>query len=449
MGHIAFDEVDRRKSSLYSEYPYIIARPITLQETKIWLWKGSGCGATAIGSTRLISMDLNPGGGFTEIDEGKETAEFLAEIHDAGDTSICQSPALWKGRCGNWEHSSVRLFRIEAKEKPKQTAASLFTSYFSRRPSWSAPKSPNTDRPNSNGSSKSPNAEFEASISEIAPFTQDDLEPEGCYVLDANSDILVLPGPLLSHQGLWQHAFVQACLFTHDYAILSASLEDRPAIPKARVVFGGLPKEIKVKFRRWEERRGLWGSGSLMAGKITGDDGDYYNEGAMDLITLKDNEAAFNRYKIRPRVMINVAKIDLETEIFGTKVKEITTAPFGFSPAAMHGLAHPDGELATSRAAANANICMGLSVFATQSLEDVIAQRTSNPYFMHISMIKDKVACANTIKRAEAAGYKAIFLSVDVPVLGQRLNEHKNKFELPDGLEWPNLTAVGEGLEYG
>ncbi|THY05243.1 FMN-dependent dehydrogenase [Aureobasidium pullulans] len=154
---------------------------------------------------------------------------------------------------------------------------------------------------------------------------------------------------------------------------------------------------------------------------------DYYNEGAMDLITLKDNEAAFNRYKIRPRVMINVAKIDLETEIFDIK----TSAPFGFSPAAMHGLAHPDGELATSRAAAKVNVCMGLSAFATKALEDVIAQGTGNPYFMHISMIKDKVACANTIKRAEG-----------------KLNEHKNKFELPEGLEWPNLTAVGEGLEY-
>ncbi|CAD0081754.1 unnamed protein product [Aureobasidium vineae] len=143
-----------------------------------------------------------------------------------------------------------------------------------------------------------------------------------------------------------------------------------------------------------------------------------------------DNEAAFNRYKIRPRVLIN------------------TAGPFGFSPAAMHGLAHPDGELATSRAAANSNICMGLSVFATQGLEDVIAQSSGNPYFMHISMIKDKVACANTIKRAESAGYKAIFLSVDVPVLGQRLNEHKNKFELPEELRWPNLTAIGEGLEY-
>ncbi|KAI4725146.1 hypothetical protein E4T49_07105 [Aureobasidium sp. EXF-10728] len=284
MGHIAFDEVDRSKNSLCSEYPYIIARPITLQETKIWLWKGSGCVATAIGSTRLISMDLNPGGGFTEVDEGKETAEFLAEIHDSADSSICQSPALWKGKCGNWEHSSVRLFRIEAKEKPKQTAASLFTSYFSRRPSWSAPKSPNPDQPNSDGSSKSPNAEFEASISEIAPFTQDDLEPEGCYVLDANSEILVLPGPLFSKQGLWQHAFVQSCLFSHDYAILSASLEDRPAIPKARVVLGSLPRGVKVKFRRWEERRGLWGSGGLMAGKATSDDGGMLDVDVRDVL---------------------------------------------------------------------------------------------------------------------------------------------------------------------
>ncbi|THX02630.1 hypothetical protein D6D17_06076 [Aureobasidium pullulans] len=273
MGHIAFDEVDRSKSSLCSEYPYIVARPITLQETKIWLWKGSGCGATAIGSTRLISMDLNPGGGFTEIDEGKETAEFLSAIHDSGSESVCQSPALWKGKSGNWEHSSVRLFKIETQEKPKQTATSLFTSYFSRRPSWSAPKSPSTDRPNSSGSNKSPTTEFEASISEIAPFTQDDLEPEGCYILDANSEILVLPGPLLSKQALWQHAFVQACLFSHDYAILSASLEDRPAIPKARVVLGGLPREVKVKFRRWEERRGLWGSGGLMAGRVGGEQG--------------------------------------------------------------------------------------------------------------------------------------------------------------------------------
>lgn len=67
----------------------------------------------------------------------------------------------------------------------------------------------------------------------------------------------------------------------------------------------------------------------------------------------------------------------------------------------MHKLAHPDGEAATSRAAASQNLCMGLSVFSTCALEDVIAESNGNPYFMHISMIKDKEACKSTIKRAE------------------------------------------------
>lgn len=64
-------------------------------------------------------------------------------------------------------------------------------------------------------------------------------------------------------------------------------------------------------------------------------------------------------------------------------------------------------------------------------------------------MIEQKKKLELRTDKYTAAGYKAIFLSVDVPVLGQRLNEHKNKFELPEGLQWPNLTAVGEGLEYG
>ncbi|THZ20052.1 FMN-dependent dehydrogenase [Aureobasidium pullulans] len=169
---------------------------------------------------------------------------------------------------------------------------------------------------------------------------------------------------------------------------------------------------------------------------------DYYNEGAMDLITLKDNEAAFNRYKIRPRVMINVAKIDLETDIFGIKVN--TNCCNGIDQTR---LIFQGRRLRLSALAQQ--LCMDSHIQMANWQHRAQQQKrtcgTGNPYFMHISMIKDKVACANTIK---PAGYKAIFLSVDVPVLGQRLNEHKNKFELPEGLEWPNLTAVGEGLEY-
>ncbi|PYH67432.1 alpha-hydroxy acid oxidase [Aspergillus vadensis CBS 113365] len=166
---------------------------------------------------------------------------------------------------------------------------------------------------------------------------------------------------------------------------------------------------------------------------------DYYNEGAMDLITLRDNEAAFDRYRIRPRVLVNVANIDTSTDILGTKV----SLPFGFSPAAAHKLAHPEGELATSRAAAKYGICMGLSSYSTTSMEDVASQGCGNPYAMQMCVLKDRSLTLQLLERAEKAGYKALFLSVDVPVLGKRLNEYRNDYQLPEDLEYPNILSNG------
>ncbi|GKT67932.1 FMN-dependent dehydrogenase family protein [Colletotrichum tofieldiae] len=175
---------------------------------------------------------------------------------------------------------------------------------------------------------------------------------------------------------------------------------------------------------------------------------DYYNEGAMDLVSLRDNEDAYNRYKIMPRILVNVDNIDMSTTILGTKV----SFPLGFSPAAMHKLAHSDGELGTSRAAAKMNICMALSSYATESMENVAAQGTGNPYVMQLCVLRDREATLQILRRAEgteaerriASGYKAIFLSVDTPLLGRRLNEYRNNFHLPDGVEWPNLLSDGK-----
>ena len=113
---------------------------------------------------------------------------------------------------------------------------------------------------------------------------------------------------------------------------------------------------------------------------------------------VQDNEDAYNRYKIRPRVLKDVSNIDTSTEILGSRV----SFPFGFSPAATHKLAHPDGEVATSRAAANSNICMALSAYATCSLEDVIAQSTGNPYIMQFSILKSREITKQILQRAES-----------------------------------------------
>ncbi|PLB55242.1 FMN-dependent alpha-hydroxy acid dehydrogenase [Aspergillus steynii IBT 23096] len=166
---------------------------------------------------------------------------------------------------------------------------------------------------------------------------------------------------------------------------------------------------------------------------------DYYNGGAMDLISLQDNEAAFDRYKLRPRVLINVEKVATETEILGTKV----SLPFGFSPTASHKLAHPEGELATSRAAAKFGICMGLSSYSTYALEEVIKEGNGNPYAIQMCVLRDRSLTLQLLERAEKAGYKALFLSVDVPVLGHRLNEYRNDFRIPVDMSYPNILSSG------
>ncbi|KAK5063413.1 hypothetical protein LTR69_004119 [Exophiala sideris] len=107
----------------------------------------------------------------------------------------------------------------------------------------------------------------------------------------------------------------------------------------------------------------------------------------------------------------------------------------------MHCLAHPDGEKATSRAAGKMGVPMGLSTYSTVSLEDVKREGGQNPYAFQLSIVKDRQMSLNWIKRAEAAGYKALFITVDAPVLGRRLNERSGvQFELPENMSLPNLS---------
>ena len=82
--------------------------------------------------------------------------------------------------------------------------------------------------------------------------------------------------------------------------------------------------------------------------------------------------------------------------------------PFGFSPAASQKLAHPDGELATSRAAAKFGICMGLSSYSNYSLEDVAAQGMGNPYVMQMCVLRDRSITLQLLQRAESA-YQFVF----------------------------------------
>jgi len=167
---------------------------------------------------------------------------------------------------------------------------------------------------------------------------------------------------------------------------------------------------------------------------------DYYASGAEDQWTLQENRRAFERIRFRPRVLVDVSEIDLSTTVLGFKI----AMPIMIAPAAMQKMAHPDGELATERAASAAGTIMTLSSLATSNVED-ISSTGPGIHFFQLYVLKDRYVVAQLVRRAENAGFKAIVLTVDAPRLGRREADIRNKFSLPSHLTMKNF----EGLDLG
>ncbi|XP_028232601.1 (S)-2-hydroxy-acid oxidase GLO1-like isoform X1 [Glycine soja] len=167
---------------------------------------------------------------------------------------------------------------------------------------------------------------------------------------------------------------------------------------------------------------------------------DFYASGAEDQWTLKENRNAFSRILFQPRILIDVSKIDLTTTVMGFKI----SMPIMIAPTAMQKMAHPEGELATARAASAAGTIMTLSSTATSSVEEV-ASTGPGIRFFQLYVLKDRNVVAQVVRRAEKAGFKAITLTVDSPILGRREADIKNRFTLPPNLVLKNF----EGLDLG
>jgi 4-hydroxymandelate oxidase len=140
----------------------------------------------------------------------------------------------------------------------------------------------------------------------------------------------------------------------------------------------------------------------------------YYASGAGDELTLRENRAAFERLLLRPRVLRGVATRDLGTTLVGRR----HPFPVLIAPTAQHALAHPEGELATARAAAALGVTFTLSTIASRSLEDVAT--ASGPRWFQLYVYRDRALTRALVQRAEAAGYEALVLTVDAPLLGRR-----------------------------
>ncbi len=163
---------------------------------------------------------------------------------------------------------------------------------------------------------------------------------------------------------------------------------------------------------------------------------DYYAGGAGDEITLRDNIEAFDRIRLRPKMLVDVSDLNMSVSLFGTKID----TPVLIAPMAFHKLAHDEGEVAMAKAAARAKTIMVVSTLATASLEE-IAEAGNGPLWFQLYVYRDRQITIDLVNRAKAAGYKAIVVTVDSPVLGRRHRDLKNLFHLPSHLKMGNLST--------
>jgi isopentenyl diphosphate isomerase/L-lactate dehydrogenase-like FMN-dependent dehydrogenase len=164
---------------------------------------------------------------------------------------------------------------------------------------------------------------------------------------------------------------------------------------------------------------------------------DYYQGGSDDEVTLRANRTAFERIRLRPRMLAGVDTGDVRTTVLGIPV----STPILVAPSAQHALAHPEGECATARAAGMAGALMTASTVSTRTLEE-IAQAATGPLWFQLYIYYSLRVAEILVHRAEAAGYRAIVLTVDLPRLGNRERDVRNNLNALAPMHEGNFVNV-------
>jgi len=136
--------------------------------------------------------------------------------------------------------------------------------------------------------------------------------------------------------------------------------------------------------------------------------------GADDEITLEDNIAAWQRLRLRPRMLRDVTAIDTSVSVLGARI----AAPLMVAPTGRHRLFHPEGERATARGAAAAGVPYVMATASTVTIEDAAAERRAAPQWFQLYLSPDRAVTEGLVDRAAAAGFAAVVLTVDQPVYG-------------------------------
>jgi 4-hydroxymandelate oxidase len=176
---------------------------------------------------------------------------------------------------------------------------------------------------------------------------------------------------------------------------------------------------------------------ALARGRISPMAWDYISGGAGDELTLRWNRESLDRIRLRPRILVDVSRLDTRTKLLGRELP----FPILLAPTAYHRLIHPEGEIATARGCSAAGAVMVVSTMATTSVEE-IAAATTHPLWFQLYVQPDRAFTRDLVRRAEAAGCQALVVTVDTPVVGLRHREERIKFALPPGMERPHLKGL-------
>lgn len=165
---------------------------------------------------------------------------------------------------------------------------------------------------------------------------------------------------------------------------------------------------------------------------------DYIDGGADDEVTLARNVSRFRDIELVWEALKDVDKIDTSTTIMGAP----SASPFFISPTATSRLFHPRaGELAVARAAHAAGVPYTCSTLASASVEEIAAVNPG-PKWFQVYVWRDRELVKEVLARAKAAGFSAIILTVDVPVVGNRERDGANDFTVPPKVTWRTATQA-------
>ena len=168
----------------------------------------------------------------------------------------------------------------------------------------------------------------------------------------------------------------------------------------------------------------------------------YFAGAANDEWTLRENRAAFDRWVLRPRMLVDVSEVTTATTVLGAEA----SMPLLVAPTAYQRMAHPEGELAMARGAAAAGTVMCLSTLATSTIEEVAEASGDGPRWFQLYWSPDRGVARDVVERAEVAGFTALLLTVDLPELGRRERDLRTGFEIPEEIPVPIFLALAENV---